>query len=77
VIRTRAVSTGLPGPAPLANGAVRIVLTLCKAAQGLDEHARDPDHNSGDQHGQTGKYQKVIQDTYHADPSHFDLAMIL
>jgi hypothetical protein len=48
---------------------------LCKAAQGLaaqglNEYARD-DHNPGDHHGQAGKHQKVIQDTYHPAPPCF------
>jgi hypothetical protein len=36
-----------------------------QVAQGLNEHARDPDHDPGDQRGQARKYQKVIQDSYH------------
>jgi hypothetical protein len=43
---------------------------LCKAAQALDEDARD-DHNPGDQCGQAGKHQKVIQDIYHPAPPCF------
>jgi putative transposase len=41
------------------------------AIERLHEHARDPDHNPCDQHGQTGKHQKVIQDTFHPDSSLF------